>query len=601
MVLNKNRIKYICKLSVFLYFYFFSSHIQCEENFNIEALNSSQITSLLQQTEVIRTSKINLFKDSMQVLKSHHKQFNSFQQCYYDYLVAYEHGYDGEHLLSKDMLLAQLNKCNDISITIRIKATLSNLYAISNEYELAIDNLDYSISHLKYINDKNLKHIVYSIASLVYRLLEQDELSLKFSKLLINDSPSKKSLCKALTNKYRISIKQGDNDLDQDKISESIKICEQSDELIYSNLMRLDWMDYTLNNSNLDITSLNNLLNELKNYELEINNTNYANLIIIKNNIYSNIYRKLGNTYEFLKYSKSILENTKSIGNTKQKIEVLNNLIVYYKENNNYIKALEYLEIKNTAEKIQFDAKTAKTMAFQKVKHNNLAKTHEIVYLNTQNNLLALENKLNNKISIIQKLVILILCFLTVFVILWIFKVQKTQSVYKHLSETDSMTGIFNRKGIKDYVEDLLVRAKASDTNIAYAIFDLDYFKSINDKYGHIKGDWVIKNTIIQCQLIQNDKVTFGRIGGEEFAIVMRDSDSDELAVFCEECRKLIANIDTTPTGHDFPVSASFGVTSTVISGYVYSDLMTDADKAMYDAKIAGRNMVVNYKFNTIN
>jgi diguanylate cyclase (GGDEF)-like protein len=95
--------------------------------------------------------------------------------------------------------------------------------------------------------------------------------------------------------------------------------------------------------------------------------------------------------------------------------------------------------------------------------------------------------------------------------------------------------------------------------------------------------------------------VTFGRIGGEEFAIVMRDSSSNELAKFCEECRKLIANIDSSPTGYDFSVSASFGVTSTTISGYVYSDLMTDADNAMYDAKAAGRNMVVNFQNNKIN
>ena len=110
----------------------------------------------------------------------------------------------------------------------------------------------------------------------------------------------------------------------------------------------------------------------------------------------------------------------------------------------------------------------------------------------------------------------------------------------------------------------------------------------------------IICSDIKQCKLVQNDKVTFGRIGGEEFAIIMRDSSSEELSVFCEKCRKLIANIDSTPTGYDFSISASFGVTSTIVSGYVYSDLMTDADKAMYDAKTAGRNMVVNFQNNKI-
>ena len=145
-----------------------------------------------------------------------------------------------------------------------------------------------------------------------------------------------------------------------------------------------------------------------------------------------------------------------------------------------------------------------------------------------------------------------------------------------------------------------MLQSKKEGRSVALAIFDLDNFKRINDNYGHLKGDWVIKKTITQCQLVQNDKITIGRIGGEEFAMIMRDSTSEELSEFVEECRNMIENIDSSSTGHDFVITASFGVTSTNASGYVYSKLLSDADHAMYDAKTSGRNMVINYKYNPI-
>ncbi len=559
----------------------------------------NNINYLLSKTDDLRTSNAEQFSKNLGKLTKLKNSFNDSQLCYYGYLVAFKHGFEGQYMYAKKLLLSLLEKCaGDIDNLVRINATLSNVYVISNEYDYAIASLDYAIEHINDVHTVELKQIVYSLAMLVYRMVNQYDLSLKFTQLLLNDNPSDILLCKALSNKYRIKLKR--SEVDPKVIKDTISQCENSGEIIYSNLMRLDWIDYQLNKGAFSNQKLESMLVEVHSYEEVIKNTNYTNLINIKDGLLAKIYWEMHRVDDFLHYAKMTVETSKALGNTKQKIEILGLLVKYYQKVNDYENAFLNQKEKSEAEKLHFTTEQAKIMAFQTVKHNNLAKTQQIKYLNNQNKLLSLEKVLTEKKSTNQKLLILFLLSLVGFILLWSLRNRKIQRMYKHLSETDNMTGIYNRKGFKDFAEKLLLQSKKEGKSVAMAIFDLDRFKRINDKYGHLKGDWTIKKTIAQCQLVQNDKITIGRIGGEEFAIIMRDSTSDELSEFVEECRVMIENIDSSATGHDFVITASFGVTSTNASGYVYSKLLSDADHAMYDAKTSGRNMVINYKNNPI-
>jgi diguanylate cyclase (GGDEF)-like protein len=568
---------------------------------NIKVLTELELTSLIDKTETLRHIDIEKYKNNIISLNQYSSQFTPIQYCNFKLLQIYNLAFIGDFEVAKSELIKLFNQCDKISTKVKIKSVLANLQVISHEYDESINNLDYAISHLNQIKEKKLKLSVYSVSALVYRLINQYELSLKFSQLILNNNPNNNYSCDANNNINRIKVNTNQADIKDSDIIESIEQCEEIGEFLDSNMLRLDWFKYKLDKYKDDKESIQDILSQLEKHNDQIDNTGYANLISIKNSIFALIYYELDQNTKMLEHANLVLNENKKTGVTKQKIDVLSLLVEHYKKIGDNDLAFKYLEEKNYSQEDLMNDKQAKIMAYQNVKHNNLAKTHEIEHLNHENNLLALENTVNHKTSIIQQLIISLLVALFSFVVFWIIRVKKTQAMYKHMSETDGMTNIYNRKGLKDYIEEMLASAKKGDRSIAYAIFDLDYFKKINDLYGHIKGDWVIKNTIKQCQLIQSDKVTFGRIGGEEFAIVMRDSSSDELAEFCEECRKLIANIDSSPTGYDFSVSASFGVTSTTISGYVYSDLMTDADKAMYDAKTAGRNMVVNFQNNKIN
>jgi diguanylate cyclase (GGDEF)-like protein len=565
-----------------------------------DQLALQEIDPLLQLTEQIGTSNPQQFNDNLSILKKYQANFNLQQRDYYDYLVYYQQGYKGQFIDSLKNFNNLFERTQNNEIKFRTKAKIANIHIISGNVTEAINALDYVLNQIKDIDNQFLKQEGYKVASTIYFLLEEFTLSQDFSNLMLNNNPNSDDYCKAVTNIGRIKLKQTttiDNNLRQ-FTNDAITACEKIGDFVFSNLLKLDWLKFLLNHPLSEVDDYQSVLDELLMANDEIEKTNYKNLINIKNGLMAETYWKLKKTKEAVNYATIAMEGSQSIGNTLQKTNVLQILAEYYHELGQYETAYKFLLEKAVEEKQHFNNKHAKWVSYQTAKHNNLAKSHEIEFLNQQNQLLSLEKGLAKKSALNQKLFILFLVIITVFILLWGIRNKKVQKDYKYISQRDDLTSIYNRKGLKDYMDTLLPLSEKNNSPISYSIFDLDHFKKINDKYGHIIGDWVIKRVIEQCQTVTDERVTLGRIGGEEFAIVMKDADSQQLSLFAEKCRRKIFAIDTSETEHDFSVSASFGITSTRLSGYQYTSLMTQADKAMYTAKVAGRNMVVDYNEN---
>jgi diguanylate cyclase (GGDEF)-like protein len=560
----------------------------------------NSISQLLNETEKIGTSNPDKYSINLTKLKKNHSKFNAFQKDFYDYLIYYKLGYTGNFKESLENFQKLFKRTEFIEIKYRAQYKIANIHIISGNIIEALNAIDYVLNNINKIDDDFLKKEGYKMAAGIYFLIEDYGLSRDFSNLILNNSTNGNDLCKALTINSRIQLKlakQTTQELTQD-IKNSIYSCESIGDYVFSNILKLDWFKFQLDSPTANIEDYQGVLDELKLSDDEINNTKYKNLINIKSALFAKAYWKLGEQDYAINYALNTLNESQSIGNTWQKIEALQILIEYYQNINDFKLALYYSTEKNNAEKKHYNKQQTNLMAYQTIKHDSLAKSHEIELLSQQNQLLSLEQNLANKSALNQRLVILFLALLAVLILYWGFRTKKTQGIYKKLSEIDDLTKIYNRKGMKDYMESLLNESENNKTCIAYCIFDLDHFKNINDQYGHITGDWVIKTVIAQCRIITHNKATLGRIGGEEFAIVMKNADSKKLAELAEKCRKKIIQIDSSASGHQFYVSASFGVTDSSNSGYVYTKLMTYADKAMYTAKVAGRNMVVDYSEN---
>lgn len=158
---------------------------------------------------------------------------------------------------------------------------------------------------------------------------------------------------------------------------------------------------------------------------------------------------------------------------------------------------------------------------------------------------------------------------------------------------TDYLTGLNNRRSFIEKTEIELYRKERYGRELSLIMFDIDYFKLINDKYGHNVGDLVLKEIANICRLVLREIDIIGRIGGEEFAILLPETGIKEAVMVAERLRIAIENAKVLAFDKEIKFAASFGVTVTNNSNKTINELLNQADTALYKAKNSGRNKVV--------
>ena len=160
------------------------------------------------------------------------------------------------------------------------------------------------------------------------------------------------------------------------------------------------------------------------------------------------------------------------------------------------------------------------------------------------------------------------------------------------LATTDELTGIFNRRGIIDIGEKEFNRAVRFNHPFCLLWIDFDYYKKINDAYGHEMGDKVLKNMVAPCQKKLRDIDSFGRMGGDEFIILLPETDLKGGAFVAERLRQIVEKTRVLCGKVKVSVTASFGVAELSPKNDAFSKMLSNADDAMYAAKKAGRNCI---------
>ncbi len=170
-------------------------------------------------------------------------------------------------------------------------------------------------------------------------------------------------------------------------------------------------------------------------------------------------------------------------------------------------------------------------------------------------------------------------------------KINFMYSQTKQMSVTDPLTKLFNRRHFETEFEREYKRAKRYNNDLSLAVIDIDFFKRINDTYGHSCGDYVLKECAYLMTQNFRQTDTVYRYGGEEFAVILTETAKDSACIPLERLRKRFENYNFKFNGESFKVTLSIGVSSnTAFDTYV--EMFDDADKALYCAKNNGRNMV---------
>lgn len=163
------------------------------------------------------------------------------------------------------------------------------------------------------------------------------------------------------------------------------------------------------------------------------------------------------------------------------------------------------------------------------------------------------------------------------------------------LSMIDRLTGLLNRGTWENLLDAEFSRYRRYGGNSTLVMFDIDHFKSINDRFGHLVGDEVIRHTAATTRKHIRHSDSAGRYGGEEFVIILPETDCKGALIICERILRSISRETVTVYNHDINYTISIGVAPLTERPKNYMAWIEQADQAMYSAKQSGRNQIVTF------
>jgi diguanylate cyclase (GGDEF)-like protein len=165
----------------------------------------------------------------------------------------------------------------------------------------------------------------------------------------------------------------------------------------------------------------------------------------------------------------------------------------------------------------------------------------------------------------------------------------------ENLARKDELTGLDNRRAFFDQGCRIFKQSVRFKRPVSVIMMDIDYFKKINDNYGHSAGDKVLQVIAELLQKMVREIDVVARIGGEEFAFVLPETDREEAVNMAERLRQGIAKTTVTHDERQMQITASFGVSSSLVENETLETMLTKADDALFMAKKKGRDQVRTY------
>ena len=181
-----------------------------------------------------------------------------------------------------------------------------------------------------------------------------------------------------------------------------------------------------------------------------------------------------------------------------------------------------------------------------------------------------------------------------------LLRIKIIKDKLEHVSTTDDLTGLHNRKYLQERLEEEISRSKRYGTKLSCILFDLDYFKVVNDMYGYEWGDILLKNIANKLSAMARKEDIVTRYGDEEFLLVLPNTSEENAFLFGERFRREVEKMEFIPAGEDeaHKVTISAGISTYPCMPDVDEDANTViryAEHALYNAKHRGRNKIIQF------
>ncbi len=544
--------------------------------------------AFLDRTESLRTKDHPQFLQMLEQIHREAPRLDPAEQWHLRYLDAWESMFQGDYAKSEAGLQDIIDHSGNPTLTAKASAMLMGNLGINRRYSEAFALSHRLTSELPRIKDRLARFTVLMNLSQMLNLAGQTDLAIKYAHMMEAVLQPGESNCYPLSMQAAALYNSKRLTSSSPELQQAIDTCVGSRQPIVANSMKL-----TLSSLYLEENHPEQAMSLLDQIEPGIKHSRYYPHMLSAQVQSAQAFEKLGRNNRARQAALAAVAMS-SPGEISEFLrEAYEVLYEVEKKSNNAAAALAYHEHYVAQDKGYLDDVSARALAYQMAQQQVLTEKLEAEELSKQNSILRLQRALDTKAVEASRLYIALLLVTLAFIVFWLYRLKRSQLRFMRLSRCDGLTGIFNHQHFISEAERALRQLERKPGLACLISIDLDHFKQVNDTHGHAMGDAVLQRTVAVCKQHLRPLDLFGRLGGEEFGILLYGCSRDQGMDIAERIRIAIGTTTMEHDEHGITVSASVGLASTDVSGYELQRLCMEADAALYRAKRAGRNRVI--------
>ena len=549
------------------------------------AAAAADTAALLEEADSTKLRDRGNFNVLMAALGGRLSELSADQRQYFIFLQGWNSAYDGNDAAA----IAQLSRlaADSRSSVLRFRAysTLSALFTTERRYRAAFEDLGEAQSLLPDISDGRARAEGLLDAAELYGRLGQYDLARSAAQAVIDQNWAGEGKCTGGEEKLEALFNGGRLAEFDTEVTPTIDACLKVGELAYANEIRVELAEREIAAGRL--AQARGLLGQ---FGPQVRALGYAPQISSFDALLARVDEKQGDLAAAGRFAADAVRLAVPGQFPQSLITAYGVLYRIAQRRGDNAAALGFYRQYAAAKMGYLNDISVRELAYEQVKQEAVARKLQVQALSRRNRVLELKHELAAKEVQATRLYGVILTLILVFIGLWAVWTKRSQLHFKNLSRIDGLTGISNRLHFIERSEAALAYASKSGQDVCLLLFDLDHFKSINDRFGHATGDFVLKRTAALCREYLRRSDIFGRCGGEEFCVLLPGCGLEEARSQAEQLRRTINGIRAEQRSAAVTASASFGIACSTVSGYELARLMAHADAALYRAKRAGRD-----------
>lgn len=546
------------------------------------------ISERLEKTDGMRTSDHTHFIDSLAQLRHVEAGMTPADRRFLRFLDGWEANYEGKYPEAEVAFRKVIAEAGDDALGIRATSLLMNNLSEQGKYAEAYAVATRAADMLREITDPYPRYVLLANLSQMLTFAGQPEQGLKYAEQMLEATPAGQSACQAMVQK--VTALEGARQLTSRSpdLLKTIATCTTDNQPIFANTMSLILIDRLLDEHKLaDALATNHRIMP------GIRASQYFRHLIDAISQRARIYEQMGNTAEARRAALDAVSMSHP-GDMNEAMRFAYRILYSIeKAQGNTASALAYYEKYVIQDQGYLRDANVRNAAYEAAREHFRAEKLETEGLSKENHILKLQQALDAKAVETSRLYIVVLSLVLLSIVFWMLRIKRSQLRFKWLSSCDGLTGIFHHQHFMSESERVLgVMARRAGAG-CLVFLDLDYFKQVNDTHGHAVGDLVLKHAVAICKAQLRKDDLFGRLGGEEFGMLLVDTPRLQGSVVAERIRAAMAAAPLMADSAVITVEASVGVACTDVAGYDLPRLCRAADAALYRAKHMGRNRVV--------